>query len=155
MPELGIIYSPALDETFLARRGHGASMNGKAINVAPTTDMRQSTIECGWSPRLPVAPYLDLLKRLFAAGANIKRSASGALGLAHVAIGRTDAYVELHINSWDVVAGLVIATEAGARINAYCSGDWVMSGNSILVVTPALWEAVHAASGINHADQPL
>jgi myo-inositol-1(or 4)-monophosphatase len=154
IPELGVIYSPALGEMFLAQRGKGASMNGKPIKVATTTDLRQSTIEFGWSPRLPAGPYLEALGRLYAGGANVKRSASGALGLAHVAIGRTDAYGELHINSWDVAAGLVIAAEAGARINAFCTGDWVTKGNPILVVTPSLWDAVHAASGIAHALPP-
>ncbi len=154
VPELGVIHSPALGETFLAQRGKGASMNGKPIKVADTTDIRRSTIEFGWSPRLPAGPYLEALGRLYAAGANVKRSASGALGLVHVALGRTDAYGELHINSWDVAAGLVIAAEAGARINDFCSGDWLTQGNPILVSTPALWEVVHAASGIAHALKP-
>ncbi len=154
VPELGVIYSPALCEMYLAQRGKGATMNGKTINVASTTDLRQSTVEFGWSPRLPAGPYLEALGRLYAGGANVKRSASGALGLAHVALGRTDAYGELHINSWDVAAGLVIAAEAGARINAFCTGDWVTKGNPILVVTPSLWDAVHEASGIAHAKRP-
>ncbi len=154
VPELGIIHAAALGETYLARRGHGATMNGKTIRVAPTTDMRRATVEFGWSPRLPFAPYLEALARLNAAGANIKRSASGALGVAHVAMGRTDAYGELHINSWDVVAGLLIASEAGARINEFFSGDWVLKGNPILVSTPALWDVMHAASGIAHAAHP-
>ncbi len=154
VPELGVIYSPALGEMFLAQRGRGATMNGKPIKVAATSDLRQSTIEFGWSPRLPAEPYLAALARLYAGGANVKRSASGALGLAHVALGRTDAYGELHINSWDVAAGLVIAAEAGARINAFCTGEWLTKGNPILVVTPSLWDVVHAASGIAHAGSP-
>lgn len=148
VPELGIIHAAALDETYLARRGHGATMNGKPIRVSETADMRQATVEYGWSPRLPFPPYLEAVARLHAAGANIKRSASGALGVAHVAMGRTDGYGELHINSWDVAAGLVIAAEAGARINDFCTGDWVRQGNPILVATPSLWDVMHAASGI-------
>lgn len=154
VPELGVIHAPALGETYLARRGHGATMNGQPIRVADTADMRQATVEYGWSPRVPFGPYLEALARLNAAGANIKRSASGALGVAHVANGRTDGYGELHINSWDVAAGLVIAAEAGARVSAFCTGDWVMTGNPILVTTPALWDVMHAASGIGHAPRP-
>jgi myo-inositol-1(or 4)-monophosphatase len=116
--------------------------------------MRQATVEFGWSPRLPFPPYLEALARLNAAGANIKRSASGALGVAHVALGRTDGYGELHINSWDVAAGLVIAAEAGARISDFCTGDWVRNGNPILVTTPSLWSVMHAASGIDLGLRP-
>jgi myo-inositol-1(or 4)-monophosphatase len=154
VPELGVIHAAALGETYLARRGHGATMNGTPIHVSSTADMRQATVEYGWSPRLPFAPYLEALARMNAAGANIKRSASGALGVAHVALGRTDGYGELHINSWDVAAGLVIAAEAGARINDFCTGDWVTAGNPILVTTPSLWDVMHAASGIGAAPRP-
>ncbi len=148
VPELGIIHAPALGETFLARRGQGATLNGKPIRVAATTNIRQATIEFGWSSRLPNKPYIDAVARLFDAGAHVKRSASGALGLAHVAAGRTDAYGELHINPWDVAAGLVIAGEAGARVNDFCTGDWLGDGNPILAVTPALWDQVLEASGM-------
>ncbi|MCO4054289.1 MAG: inositol monophosphatase [Bosea sp.] len=154
VPMLGVIHAPALDETYLARKGHGAAMNGKPLRVASTTDIRRATVEIGWSPRLAAAPYLDAVSRFLAAGANVKRSASGAMGIAHVAIGRTDGYAELHINSWDVAAGLVIAAEAGARINDFCSGEWVARGNPILVATPALWDEVHHASGIASAPRP-
>ncbi len=154
VPELGVIHAPALGETFLARRGHGATMNGVPIKAASTHDLRRSTVEYGWSPRLPAGPYLDAVGRLYGLGCNVKRSASGALGIAHVAIGRTDAYGELHINSWDVAAGLVIATEAGARINDFCSGDWITEGNPILVTVPALWDTLFDACGIAAAPKP-
>ena len=69
-------------------------------------------------------------------GASTKRSASGALGLCWVAAGRTDAYLELHINSWDVAAGIVIVEEAGGAVNDF-SGDGLREGNPILASTPA------------------
>jgi myo-inositol-1(or 4)-monophosphatase len=59
--------------------------------------------------------------------------------MTQVAIGRTDCYAEVHINSWDVVAGLVIAKEAGAICNDYASGDWVQNGNPILCAQPVLY----------------
>ena len=46
--------------------------------------------------------------RVAATGAGIYRSGSGALGLAYVAAGRLEAYCELHINAWDVAAGLAL-----------------------------------------------
>lgn len=148
VPELGLIYAPAIGEMWLARRGHGATLNGQPIRAATTTDLRRSTVECGWSTRRPLEDYLGIVTRLFGAGSSVKRSASGALGVAHVANGRTDGYVETHINSWDVAAGLVIAAEAGCRTNAFCSGNWVAEGNPILVVTPGVAEEVSALSGI-------
>jgi myo-inositol-1(or 4)-monophosphatase len=100
--------------------------------------MRTATVEIGWSPRRPAATYLDLVGQTMALGANVKRSASGALGMCWMACGRTDAYLELHINSWDVAAGLVIAREAGAVVNDFFAGDGLTHGNPILAATPAL-----------------
>ena len=137
-PEIGFIYAPAQDEFYEAVRGLGATMNGEPIKVAPTHDILQAVVEIGWSPRRPTSDYLSLVGRMMQAGATVKRSASGALGMAHVANGRTDGYGEVHINSWDVLAGLVIAREAGALINDFCSGPWVTEGNPILCSTPGI-----------------
>lgn len=147
-PELGVINAPALGEMWLGRRGAGATLNGAPVRCSTTTDIRRSSVECGWSPRRPLEDYLAIVARLYGAGSSVKRSASGALGLAHVANGRTDGYIETHINSWDVAAGLVIASEAGCRTNAFCTGDWITAGNPILVATPGIAEPISALAGI-------
>ena len=146
-PELGCIAAPALGETFLARRGHGATLNGKPIKAAATETITRATVEHGWSPRLPVAGYIDNVRALFEAGANVKRSASGAMGLASVACGRSDGYLEGHINSWDVAAGVVIASEAGARVSNFFSGDWTR-GNPIVVAAPGIAEDAARVTGL-------
>ena len=140
VPMLGAVFAPSLDEFYAARKGRGATMNGKTIHAAKTASIDRCVIELGWSTRRPNSHYIDLLTRALEKGASVKRSASGALGMTQVAIGRTDCYAEVHINSWDVVAGLVIAEEAGARCNAYASGDWVRNGNPILCAQPAFYD---------------
>jgi myo-inositol-1(or 4)-monophosphatase len=147
-PEIGVIAAPALDETYLARRGRGATLNGAPIRAAATSDFRLATVECGWSTRRPLQDYLDMVARCFRGGAAVKRSASGAMGLAHVANGRTDAYAELHINAWDVAAGVVIATEAGALVNDFFAGEWARHGNPILAVAPGLARTMAKMTGI-------
>ncbi|MFZ9446815.1 MAG: inositol monophosphatase family protein [Alphaproteobacteria bacterium] len=148
VPEIGGIYMPVLDELYLARRGGGATRNGRAIRASDTADMRRATIEVGWSSRRPASDYLDLVRGVMAAGANAKRSASGALGIAYVADGRTDAYAESHINSWDVAAGLVIAREAGAWTSDFFAGEGLAKGNPVLVAAPGVAEAMRRLAGI-------
>src|SRR5438105_13891126 len=63
-PELGLIAAPALGEVFLARRGAGATLNGRAIRPSVTGDMRRAMIEIGWTPSLPVADYTALIGRV-------------------------------------------------------------------------------------------
>lgn len=148
LPEIGVIHAPAQGETFLALRGHGATMNGQPIRASATAEMSRAAVECGWSTRLPLDDYLTMVRRAFASGANVKRGASGALGLAHVANGRSDAYAELHINAWDVAAGVVIAREAGATVSDFFTGDWAANGNPILAAAPGLALAMSGVAGI-------
>ena len=77
-------------------------------------------------------------------GAGLRSGGSGALGLVDSAAGRLDAYLELHINSWDAAAAIVIAREAGCWTNDFDSGDWLASGNPIGVGSPALGSTLAA-----------
>jgi myo-inositol-1(or 4)-monophosphatase len=79
------------------------------------------------------------------------RSASGALGMAYVAAGRIDAYVENHINAWDVLAGLVLVREAGGYVSDFLARNGLMEGNPILACTPKLRDVLVKASGIGEA----
>lgn len=138
-PVFGIIYAPALDEMFVARTGKGATLNGQPIKTAATTDFKRATLELGWSNRRPLDEYLDRVRKAFENGANVKRSASGALGLVYCACGRTDGYAETHINSWDVAAGVVIVAEAGGYVNDFfAKPDALTKGNIIIASAPGI-----------------
>lgn len=147
-PEIGIISAPALDEIYVAQRGKGVTLNGRPISVSGASDIGRAYVEVGWSTRIPAERYVAVLQRGYAAGASMKRSGSGALGLCHVANGRTEAYAELHINAWDVAAGIVIAREAGAWINDFFAGEGIAKGNAILCCTPALATELKGITGI-------
>jgi len=147
-PLIGVIVAPALDETFVARAGIGARLNGAPIRAAATADLARATVELGWSRRRPTADFLALAERVIAVGAMPRLNGSGALGLADVAAGRTDAYAELHINLWDVAAALVILAEAGAIVSPFMQGDGPLTGNPILACAPGIATSLSAATGI-------
>ncbi len=145
---IGIIYDPMLDELFAAERGHGATLNGEPIRVSGLTDIQSSTVEAGWSTRLPLSRYVDMVGRLLEAGSGMRRGGSGALALAYVAAGRIDGYCELHMNSWDALAGLLLIQEAGGWTNDFLAGDGLRSGNAVLGCTPGLREGLRDLTGI-------
>ncbi len=147
--ELGAILNPATDELFLARRGQGATLNGRPIRVAPTAAMATASTELGWSARVPSDRYLAMVADVLAAGASFRRSGSGALGLAYVADGRIDAYAELHINAWDCLAGILLVTEAGGRVSDFLSGDGLLRGNALLATAPGIAGAMSDLTGID------
>jgi myo-inositol-1(or 4)-monophosphatase len=135
--EIGIIYNPDSNEMFTARRGRGAFLNGEKLAVSAGRHAAP-LVEIGCSNRRPLERYLDLVARVFAAGCEFRRLGSGALGLAAVAAGRTDGYLELHINAWDVLAGMLLVREAGGWTNDFLAGGGLSKGNLIIACTPEL-----------------
>ena len=144
---LGVIAAPALGEVFAARRGGGATLNGAPIRAAATTELGRATVECGWSARRANGGFYRMVEGVMGAGAMLRAGGSGALGLADVAAGRLDAYLELHINVWDVAAALAILAEAGAVTSDFLAGGGLTDGNPILAAAPGIAPALIAATG--------
>lgn len=142
---VGVLVAPALGEVFAARKGHGATLNGDRIQAAGTSDAARAMIEVGWSPRRPDSVYQAAVAHVMAAGAMVRSGGSGAMGLADVAAGRIDGYIEAHINLWDVAAGLCILAEAGAFVSPFLAGPGPISGDMILAAAPALQQLISEA----------
>ena len=94
---------------------------------------------------VPNAAYLALVQPRHGCGATMRAGGSGALGLADVAAGRLDAYVELHINLWDVAGALAILAEAGAVSSDFMSGAGPTAGNPIVSAAPGIAASLLAA----------
>jgi myo-inositol-1(or 4)-monophosphatase len=152
---LGAIAAPMYGELYRARLGRGAFLNERAMRVADITDLRHAIVELGWSARRPVRAYTGLVERVLDAGAIFMRAGSGALGLAYVAAGRTHGYCELHINSWDTLAGLLMVREAGGWTNDYLAGEALQRGNAVLACAPGLREALVGVTGVGQATEKL
>lgn len=148
---LGAIYDPVHDELYFARAGRGAFRNGTKIRVAPTAAAGSACVELGWSTRISNGVYLDVLSKILGAGANVRRAATGALGLAYVADGRSDAYAELHMHPWDCLAGLLLVREAGGVVCDFLGRDGLESGGAVLAAAPGVADLMIAASGIERA----
>lgn len=115
-PVLGAIFQPMTGEFWFAQIGQGAEKNGAPIRVTATPTAQTACIEMGWSRRHSIAGYLAAQGHVLTGGANIRRAGSGALGLAWVAEGRSDGYLEAAMHSWDCLAGMLIVREAGGAV---------------------------------------
>jgi myo-inositol-1(or 4)-monophosphatase len=151
---LGAIAAPMYNELYRARLGKGAFLNDRPMRVTDA-EIKQAVIELGWSSRRPVRAYTALVERVLATGATFMRAGSGALGLAYVAAGRTHGYCELHINSWDTLAGLLMVREAGGWTNDFLASEGLKRGNAVLACAPGLKEALVAATGVGQANEKL
>jgi myo-inositol-1(or 4)-monophosphatase len=146
--EVGVIYDPMRDELFSARRAGGAWLNGAAISPSKATALANSAIEVGWNVRAGAEQYLDLVRRVAVWGAAPFRTGSGALGIAYVAAGRRDGYIEYHINAWDCLAAILLVHEAGGYVSDFLSGDGLTKGNPLIACAPGVKDALIAAAAI-------
>ncbi|MFT7510668.1 MAG: myo-inositol-1(or 4)-monophosphatase, partial [Sulfitobacter sp.] len=146
--ELGLIFNPPFDELYVSRKGAGTTRNGNVVHVSNVEDIATTSVEVGWSNRLPDIAYLNIVASVLSEGANARRASSGALGLAYVADGRSDGYVELHMNAWDCLAGLLMVRESGGVIAGTCLGEDLRNGGSVLAATPKIAPMLARASNI-------
>ncbi|MGO8798980.1 MAG: inositol monophosphatase family protein [Roseiarcus sp.] len=146
--EAGAIYDPMRDELFCARRGAGAWLNGMRLRSATTGELAKASIEIGWNQRGGAMAYVELLTRIVATGAGVIRAGSGALGLAYVAAGRRDGYVENHINAWDCLAGNLLVAEAGGYVSDFLAGEGLTRGNPLIACAPGVKAALVEAAAI-------
>ena len=103
-----VVYLPLRDKLYAAARGHGASLNGRAISASAGTSLSASTILA--SKPVLHAKHWDGAVPSFQLGYR----PSLAYRLALVAEGRFDAMLTLrHTWEWDIAAGTLIAAEAG------------------------------------------
>jgi len=153
VPTVGALHDPSHERLYFAERGAGAWLaEGKSaprrLAVSPVSTLDKATVECGWSLRRSQADYLAMVKRVLDAGCAVRRAGSGALGLADVAAGRVEGYCELHINSWDCAAGVLLVTEAGGYTNDFFAGNALLEGNPLLAANRTLGDAIASLVGI-------
>ena len=115
---LGMVYDPYRGELYSAEKGKGAFLNGEPIRVSDRP-VALSVAAFGTSPyRRDTLTDLTfaMAKEIFLAMADIRRSGTAALDLAHLAGGRVDAFFEMVLSPWDFAAGALIVTEAGGVV---------------------------------------
>jgi myo-inositol-1(or 4)-monophosphatase len=127
----GVIFAPVLDELFAARRGGGATCNGRPVRVSDAPRLAQALVCTGFKP----AQYDrngENFARLSRRAQGVRRDGSAALDLAFVAASRFEAFWELDLHSWDVAAGALIVSEAGGKVSALDGGPFRVDGGSTL-----------------------
>ncbi len=114
----GAVRLPALGRTYSAHLEGGATLDGRPISVSSATRYPTPSLEPG-SVTTPIsgAAQARTVAALIGEVRDIRRTGSAAVDLCLVADGSLDVYYEEHLNEWDVAAGLLIASEAGATVS--------------------------------------
>jgi len=140
---LGVVHDLMREETYVAERGGGATLNGEPIRVSDTEELIQALIATGFPydrPKIPEA--LDLFGHFAAITRGMRRLGSTALDLCYVAAGRLDGYYERGIWAWDIAAGGLILEKAGGKVTDYRGGMLDLEGRQIVASNGALHAAM-------------
>jgi myo-inositol-1(or 4)-monophosphatase len=115
---MGAVFNPFINELFLAERGKGATLNGRAISVSKKDNVIASCLVTGFPYTyldLPNGP-LQVFERFIRKGIPVRRLGSAAIDLCWVACGRFDGFYEHQLLAWDSAAGFIIVEEAGGKV---------------------------------------
>ena len=138
---LGAVYDPMRDEMFLAERGKGAFLNGRAARVSSATELQRSLLVTGFPYNAWNTPQdnFDNFVKFGKLSQGVRRLGSAALDLCYVAAGRFDGFWEMALNPWDVAAGGLLAEEAGARVtNVTGEADYLSPPQSVVAAAPGI-----------------
>ena len=143
-PLAGAVYVPVTDELFSAARGNGATRNGEPIRCSSASQLSMALIGTGfnYSPMIR-SMQARRLAVLLPQVRDVRRFGSAALDLCMVACGRLDAYFEEHLNSWDLAAGVLIASEAGAITSNFHGG--IAGSDATVAAAPGLHTSLLAS----------
>jgi myo-inositol-1(or 4)-monophosphatase len=130
---VGVIHDPIHGETFQAKRGQGAFLNGKALDCSAGTPITRGSVGVGFARRTPHPQTVRVIAEILARGGVFYRAASGALALAYVAAGRLNGYIEGHMNAWDCIAGQLLIEEAGGCVEPQSADDMIAKGGRVVV----------------------
>ena len=116
-PIAGAVVEIAGGERYAASLGGGATRDGAELRLADAPELSRALIGTGFdydgSRR---AAQAELLGRVIGEVRDIRRLGAAAYDLCSVAANRIDAYYEHGLKAWDLAAGEIIATEAGAAV---------------------------------------
>jgi myo-inositol-1(or 4)-monophosphatase len=133
-PVVAVVFNPVSDELFSARRGAGAYLNGKPIQVSKIHRLGTSLVATGFPAHKRgdngnIHYYWQFTLRSH----GVRRDGSAALDLCSVACGRFEAFWEFGLKSWDTAAGILLVTEAGGKVTDLSGGPYRPGGPDLLV----------------------
>jgi myo-inositol-1(or 4)-monophosphatase len=147
--EIGAIYDPTRRELFVAERGGGAFLNGRAMHVSGAASLLDSMLVTGFPydvhKRIP--DIVGLFGEFVGRARAVRRLGSAALDLCYVAAGRLDGFWEQDLKPWDIAAGAIILEEAGGRVTDFAGQPFASRQHQLLASNGKIHDEMLEISG--------
>jgi len=139
----GVVYDPTRDELFSAGLGKGAHLNGEALHVSKTSELRESLLGTGFpSHKRHKNPNIYFYHQITLHTHGVRRAGSAALDLCNVASGRYDGFWEFNLNPWDTAAGVLIVQEAGGKVTRFDGAPFELNSRETLASNGLIHDAL-------------
>ena len=114
---VGVIHDPMVGETWTVEKGGAPMLDGKPIRVSARASFDESIlfIGCG-KDEAAKKTGIERFHRASLKARKMRMMGSAALGMAYIASGRLDAYIESRISLWDIAAGQLLVEAAGGKV---------------------------------------
>jgi len=149
---VGVVLEPLGAELFAAIKGRGAWCNGRPIHVSTAATVADSLLVTGFPYAVDqiMAEVMERLNACVRAAQGVRRLGSAALDLCHVACGRFDGFWEQRLKPWDIAAGALIASEAGAMVTDFGNRPFGLDQDHILATNGRIHqEMIRLLEGTN------
>jgi myo-inositol-1(or 4)-monophosphatase len=141
VPVLGIIDLPFLEMRVEAVAGQGVTLNGRPTQVTDVDALDEGIVGMGdafhrGGPRFDA--FLDLTKAVHRDAMRFRCVGAASVLWTWLAAGMIQGAILAHNNPYDVVAGHVIAREAGAIPSDYAGGTLTLDSPGAMACTPGI-----------------
>ncbi|SEF29292.1 myo-inositol-1(or 4)-monophosphatase [Amycolatopsis pretoriensis] len=146
-PELAVLHSPNLNETYAAQKGDGATRNGKPIEPSRKQNLDAAVAATSQPPFVTGQPGVAeaagrSLTAVLGEVAAVRNLGPTSWQVADVAAGRLDFFWQYGTDATNLAGAALIAREAGAVVTTADGAPWTPSAGSFLAAAPPL----HAAA---------
>ena len=120
----GVIYDPMVDEMWAVEEGTSPTLNDLPCRVSSRDQLEESMLFVGFGKDAEsLKTGVPRFQRASQRARKMRMMGSAALGMAYVASGRLDAYIESRISLWDVAAGKILVEAAGGKVDLNAHPD--------------------------------
>ncbi|MFU8893584.1 MAG: inositol monophosphatase family protein [Luteolibacter sp.] len=115
---LGVIHDPMVGETWTVEEGGAVLLNGKPVKASSRENLAEAVlfVGCGKDEEA-LKVGLERFRKGSLRARKMRMMGSAALGMAYIACGRLDAYIESRISLWDIAAGMLMLEQAGGKVD--------------------------------------
>lgn len=146
-PVLGVIYGPECGVEVWGGPGLGGwTSDGELHAATPAGEPKTWIVASDWPWELSQRHRTQaFLGRLAPRIRQFKTLGSAAVDLAHLALGRIDAYAISHIFPWDQCGGAAVLLALGYELRTWSGAEWDLDHPDIVAFRPGMWEILREA----------